>query len=207
MTADTRAVFLREFLRNPFTVASITPSGEALADLATAPIPDTGAPLVVELGPGTGSFTGAIQRRLAGRGHHLAVEINERFAGMLTARYPGVEVAVADARNVRELLAERGYRQADVIVSGLPWAAFSSEHQDDLLDAITDILAPDGTFTTFAYTHTRWAPPARRLRDALGAAFEETVPGRTVWANVPPAFVYSCRRLRVPARQGALLPV
>ncbi|MBO4160084.1 class I SAM-dependent methyltransferase [Micromonospora antibiotica] len=205
MSDNHRAEFLREFLRDPFTVAAVAPSGRPLADLVTAPVPGVGEPLVVELGPGTGAFTAAIQRRLAGRGRHLAVEVNERFAGLLAARYPRLDVAVADARDLGDVLAQRGHGRADVIVSGLPWAAFAGGQQDELLHAVTDALAPDGAFTTFGYTFARWTPPAQRLRRALGDRFEEVVTGRTVWANVPPAFVYSCRRPRVTARPRALV--
>jgi phosphatidylethanolamine/phosphatidyl-N-methylethanolamine N-methyltransferase len=199
--------FLHEFLRDPLTVAAVAPSGARLADLVAAPVPRDGDPLVVELGPGTGAFTAAVQSRLAGRGRHLAVEINERFAGPLAARFPRVDVAVADARRLPDLLAQRGHRQADVIVSGLPWAAFGASTQDDLLAAVTGALAPDGAFTTFAYTFSRGAPPARRLRQSLSARFEEVVTSRTVWANMPPAFVYFCRRPRVPARLPDLVAV
>ncbi|EXG82040.1 class I SAM-dependent methyltransferase [Cryptosporangium arvum] len=186
-----RTTFLREFLRAPFTVASVTPSGSMLSEVVTAPVPSTGDPVIVELGPGTGSFTAAIQRRLAGRGRHLAVEINPRFAKRLAAGYPQIEVAVADARRLPDV-ADQG--SGDVIVSGLPWAAFTPDQQDDLLDAVTAVLAPHGTFTTFAYTHAQWAPSARRLRRLLGDRFEEVVLSRTVWANLPPAFVYHCRQ-------------
>ncbi|MFG1955770.1 class I SAM-dependent methyltransferase [Micromonospora sp. NPDC048830] len=201
MTVDYHGQFLREFIRNPLTVASVAPSSQALADAVVAPVPLTGDPIVVELGPGTGAFTQAIQRRLAGRGHHLAIEINERFADLLAARFPGVDLAIADARNLREILTVRGLDHADVIVSGLPWAAFTPGRQDDLLTAVTAVLAPHGAFTTFAYTHTRWMPPARRLRRSLGERFEEVVRGQTVWANTPPAFVYFCRRPHTPARR------
>ncbi|MFI9643213.1 class I SAM-dependent methyltransferase [Micromonospora sp. NPDC051925] len=205
MSDNHRAEFLREFLRDPFTVAAVAPSGRPLADLVTAPVPGAGEPLVVELGPGTGAFTAAIQHRLAGRGRHLAVEVNERFAGLLAARYPRLDVAVADARDLGDVLAQRGHGRADVIVSGLPWAAFAGGQQDELLHAVTDALTPNGAFTTFGYTFARWTPPAQRLRRALGDRFEEVVTGRTVWANVPPAFVYSCRRPRVTARPRALV--
>ncbi|MFF0776123.1 class I SAM-dependent methyltransferase [Nonomuraea wenchangensis] len=190
------AAFLHEFVRAPFTVGAVAPSGGPLADLVTVPVPREGDPVVVELGPGTGAFTAAIQRRLGGRGHHLAVEINERFARRLAARYPRVDVEVADARTLRELLRARGRHQADVIVSGLPWAAFAASTQQDLLEAITGTLAPGGAFTTFAYTYTRWGPPARRLRRSLSERFEEVVLSRTVWANLPPALAYLCRRPR-----------
>ena len=198
-----RLTFLREFVRNPFTVAAITPSSRVLADLVTATVPHTGAPLVVELGPGTGAFTAAIQRRLAGRGWHLAIEINGRFAERLAARYVGLDVAVADACGLSDILAERGHGQADAIVSGLPWAAFAADRQDDLLDAVVGGLASHGAFTTFAYSHAGWTPPARRLRRALRSRFEEVVLSRTVWANLPPAFVYYCRRPRLPQPSAA----
>ncbi|MGW4792393.1 hypothetical protein ACWEPC_08270 [Nonomuraea sp. NPDC004297] len=55
-------------------------------------------------------------------------------------------------------------------------------------------LSPRGVFTTFAYVHARWAPPARRLLRSVRSRFDEVVISRTVWANLPPALVYYCRR-------------
>jgi phospholipid N-methyltransferase len=175
-------------------VGAVAPSGPTLAGLAVAPIPRTGDPVVVELGPGTGAFTGAIQRRLQGRGRHIAVEINERLADRLAEQHPGVEVVTADAVRLGDLLAERGLHRADVIVSALPWAVFSPERQSEVLGAAVDALAPGGAFTTFAYVHARWSGPARRLHRSLEGWFDEVVTGRTVWANLPPALVYYCRR-------------
>lgn len=179
------------------TVGAIAPSGAALAQLATAGVPHTGSPLVVELGPGTGAFTGTIQRRLAGRGRHIAIELNGRLAARLAALYPAVDVVRADAADLATSLAQRGLGQADVIVSGLPWAAFAERQQRDVLSAAVDALAPDGVFTTFAYVHARWAAPARRLLRAVRANFDEVLVSQTIWANLPPALVYYCRR---PAR-------
>jgi phosphatidylethanolamine/phosphatidyl-N-methylethanolamine N-methyltransferase len=186
--------FLLEFLRDPLTVGAVAPSGTALAGAATATVPRTGSPVVVELGPGTGAFTGAIQRRLAGRGRHIAVEVNPRFARRLAARHPGVDVVTTDAADLAAVLAQRGLDRADVVVSGLPWAAFAERRRRDLLGAVVTALPPHGVFTTFAYAHTRWTPPARRLLRSLRSGFDEVVVGGTAWANVPPARVYYCRR-------------
>ncbi len=188
--------FFREFARAPLSVGAIAPSSTILARHICAVVPQSGHPVVVELGPGTGAFTDVIQRRLGGRGHHLAVELNPIFAGRLADRYPGLDVAVSDAAHVDDLLRERGLGGADVIVSGLPWAAFSARRQGSVLEAVRRVLAPGGAFTTFAYVHAIWVPPARRLRSALHAAFEEVVVGRTVWRNMPPALVYHARRPR-----------
>jgi phospholipid N-methyltransferase len=185
---------LSEFVRHPREIGAVTRSGAALAALAVAPIPRTGDPVVVELGPGTGAFTDAIQRRLGGRGRHIAVEINDRLADRLARQYPGVEVLSGDAARLGDLLAERGLVRADVIVSGLPWAAFPPDRQRAVLGAAVGALAADGAFTTFAYVHFRWSAPARRFRRSLEDWFDEVVPGRTIWSNVPPALVYYCRR-------------
>lgn len=196
--------FFREFARAPLSVGAVAPSSTILARHICATVPESGDPVVVELGPGTGAFTDVIQRRLGGRGHHLAIELNPVFAGRLADRYPGLDVAVSDAAHLGDLLGQRGLGRADVVVSGLPWAAFSAGRQGSVLDAVRQAMAPGGAFTTFAYVHALWAPPARRLRSALHAAFEEVVVGRTVWRNVPPALVYHARRPRtlaaLPAR-------
>jgi phosphatidylethanolamine/phosphatidyl-N-methylethanolamine N-methyltransferase len=194
MTDSTQVSFLQEFVRDPMTVGAVARSSAALARTAVASVPRIGEPVVVELGPGTGAFTGAIQRRLGGRGRHVAIELNPRFAAELAARYPAVDVINGDAADLRGVLRARGLDRADVIVSGLPWAAFTAHQQRDLLTAAIGSLAEQGAFTTFAYVHWRWTAGARGLHRALNTRFDEVVLGRTVWANFPPALVYHCRR-------------
>ncbi|GII97404.1 class I SAM-dependent methyltransferase [Sinosporangium siamense] len=191
-----KALFLGQFLRSPSIVGAIAPSSRKLAQAVTAPLPENGDPVIVELGPGTGPFTAEIQRRLNGRGHHLAVEINAPMAKLLSERFPSVDVVVGDACELPKMLADRGLTKADVIVSGLPWAAFPQALQLRLMSAVTTVLAPDGAFTTFAYVHALQLTPAKRFRRLLSTTFEEVVAGRTVWGNMPPAFVYNARRAR-----------
>lgn len=182
--------FFTRFVRYPARVGAVAPSSAYLARQAVTPVPRHGEPVVV---PGTGAFTGAIQRRLGGRGYHLAIEIDEVFAGVLRTRYPGLDVVVGDAATLPDVLARRGIAAADVIVSGLPWAAFSPVRTHSVLTAVAASLVPHGAFTTFAYLHALWSPPARRLRRELERTFQEVVPGRTVWANLPAALVYHAR--------------
>ncbi len=185
--------FLRAFARDPLHTAAVSPSSAALAAAMTAAVPATGDPVVVELGPGTGAFTRAIQERRGGRGRHLAVELNAEWAALLTGRYPGVEVAVADANDLPRLLAERGIDRADVVVSGLPWVAYAG---GGLHGVIAGALAPAGVFTQFAYAWTRWAPPARRQLADLRRHFADVTVGPVVWRNLPPAVVHTGRLRR-----------
>jgi phosphatidylethanolamine/phosphatidyl-N-methylethanolamine N-methyltransferase len=194
--ANDAALFFGQFVRSPGTTGAVMPSSRRLAKVAATPVPEEGDPVVVELGPGTGVFTDEIQRRLGRRGHHLAIEINPLLAARLAARHPSAKIVVGDAVSLPHLLAENGLERADVVVSGLPWAAFPGTLQDRLLAAITKALTPGGAFTTFAYAHARTLPTAMRFRRRLLESFEEVVPSRTVWGNVPPAFVYHARRPR-----------
>ncbi|WP_336206501.1 class I SAM-dependent methyltransferase [Nonomuraea sp. LPB2021202275-12-8] len=190
------ALFLGQFLRAPASIGAIAPSSQRLAAAVCAPLPERGEPTIVELGPGTGPFTEEIQRRLAGRGHHLAVELNGPMAAVLAERFPKVDVVHGDAAELAKLLADRGLRQADVVVSGLPWAAFPDGLQRGLLAAVTSAMNPAGAFTTFSYIHAIPLARARRFRALLAERFEEVVAGRTVWRNAPPAFVFHARRPR-----------
>ncbi|GAA4711824.1 methyltransferase domain-containing protein [Pseudonocardia yuanmonensis] len=188
------ALVLREFVRNPLRMASVTPSSPALAATMTAPVPSSGEPIVVELGPGTGAFTAAVQQRLGSRGRHIAVDLNPHLAEVLAERFPSVEVVVAAAADLPAILADRGIATADAVVSGLPWAAFSGRAGGRLIDTIATTLHPAGAFTQFTYTWSRWATPSRRQHEQLRDAYDEVIVSRTIWRNVPPALTYVARR-------------
>ncbi|UBU17956.1 class I SAM-dependent methyltransferase [Nonomuraea gerenzanensis] len=192
--------FLREFIRSPLRTAAVLPSSASLAAQMTVGVPERGEPVVVELGAGTGAFTAALQRRLGGRGRHVVVELNDRFAAGLSRAHPGVEVVCDDAVHLPRLLAGLGVGPVDVVVSGLPWIAYAG--RPPLVESVAGVLSPAGVYTQFAYTWTRWAAPARRLAGDLRSAFEEVVTSTTVWRNVPPAVVYVARRPRVRAAAG-----
>lgn len=196
-------LLLREFLRNPTGIAAVTPSSTAMATLLSIAIPETGEPVVVELGAGTGACTGVIQHRLCGRGHHIAVEVNPTFAKLLSKRYPHVEVVCGEAIDLPTFLADRGVPSADVIISTLPWAPFApSATPRPLLATLVESLSDGGTYTQAAYSWTRWASAARRQLRQLRASFEEVVITETIWHNVPPARAYIARRPRNSRRTG-----
>jgi len=186
-------VFLREFVRSPLLTASVAPSSRVLADHIAASVPPRGDPVVVELGPGTGTITAAIQRRLGGRGRHLAIELSPRLAAVVGQRCPEVEVICADVAELPGILAERRLT-ADVIVSALPWAALRATHPRSLPSVLADVLTGDGVLCQLGYAATRYAPPARRQLADLRSAFEEVHISRPVWRNLPPALTYLAHR-------------
>lgn len=187
-------LFVATAVRRPGLVGAIAPSSRRLAEVLASVVPTAGAPVVIELGPGTGVVTRAIRMRAPVGSRHVAVEADATLAADLRVHHPGVEVVCGDAVVLRRLLAERGIDGADVVVSGLPWSLFPPGKQAAILGQIRTVLAPTGVFTTFAYSHTRRLAGAQAFRRAIDDVFDEVLVSSTVWRNLPPAHTYVCRR-------------
>lgn len=184
--------FLREFFSYPVATGAVAPSSQRLAARMTENMGLSAAAAVVELGPGTGSFTRAILEQIAPEALFLAVELNPRFAAELQLKFPRARIINDSGERLTLHLAAHGRISADCILSSLPWAGFSEDLQDRLMKAVVDALRPGGRFSTFAYVHAAWLPPARRFRRVLGRHFSKIETTPAVWRNLPPAFVYRC---------------
>jgi phosphatidylethanolamine/phosphatidyl-N-methylethanolamine N-methyltransferase len=182
--------FLKNFIRRPTETGAIAASSRELAGVITDVAQLDGAEVVVELGPGAGVFTEAIARRINPGTAFLSVEINHEFVEATRARCPGVTVVHDCAVNTPTHLRDLGHDGCDRIICGLPWASFSEALQDEILDTVTRVLRPGGRFVTFAYRQGLLLPSGRRFRKKLQHNFLRVTTTRTVWMNVPPAFVY-----------------
>ena len=183
--------FLGTFARQPLTVGALWPSSESLSRVVVDSCDLEPGATVVELGAGTGAFTGLLMERMRGRGRFLAVEINSTNAALLRRRFPRCEVIHDSAENLRDHL---GGRQADCVVSGLAWGTMSPRMQNQILRAILKSLKPGGQFIAFAYVHAAWLPTSLRFRQRLQRHFQRLETTPIVWRNLPPAFVFRCWR-------------
>ena len=112
------------FLRSPRTVGAFWPSSSALAKAMVArPSGLNTSETIVELGPGTGAFTGAIVERLGPSARFLAVDIEPAFVESIRRRWPEVECVCASAEHLEQLSPMRDIGPVDHIVSGLPFAS------------------------------------------------------------------------------------
>ena len=186
--------FLRQFISQPNVIGAIAPSSVFLARTIVEDLALERAEAVLEYGPGTGVFTDVILRRLKPAAKFAAIELNPEFAATFKSKYPNVRLFQDTVANVRSICDLTDMHSVDCIVSGLPWATFSESLQVKCLDEMMRVLKPGGQFVTFAYMHGMALARARRFANLLPNYFTSVSKSPVVWLNVPPAFVYRCRR-------------
>ncbi|WP_412509239.1 class I SAM-dependent methyltransferase [Roseovarius sp. SYSU LYC5161] len=177
-------VFFGELLRHPGQVVAIAPSSAAVARRMTEGIQKVSGP-VVEIGPGTGSFTRAILARGVTPERLTLLETNERFCDTLHRNFPGVTVLNKPAQDIATL----GLESVGAVVSGVPVLA-RPRIQREVLGRAFGIMAPDGFFTQITYSPH--APVSPQVQRELGVRAEKRA---TVWANLPPARVFVFHRI------------
>jgi phosphatidylethanolamine/phosphatidyl-N-methylethanolamine N-methyltransferase len=187
-------IFLREFAGHPGVVGAIAPSSRTLAVRMLDTIDFSTVRTIVEYGPGTGVVTREITARVRPGTRFFAVERNESMADALRRSMPGVRLHEDSVENIEQICADEGVESVDAIVSGLPWSAFKSDLQDRILKATARVLRPGGQLMTFAYHTGLVLPAGRRFHQKLPNYFSKITYSRSVWLNVPPAFVVRCVR-------------
>lgn len=185
---------LAQFLKKPMTTGAVCASSEELARMLVAGIGLDHSSYVAELGPGTGAVTGTILRSMPEKSRFFAVELNADVISAFREKFPEVTVYNESAANLPELLSRENIAALDAVISGLPWAIFPDQLQDDILSAIVKSLHPGGYFTTFAYVQGVLLPSGKRFRDRLSRIFSNVEKSPVVWKNFPPAFVYRCQK-------------
>jgi phospholipid N-methyltransferase len=183
---QSRLQFLKQWMRNPRELGSITPSSRFLTRELMSQIDFANARYIAELGPGTGVFTAEILRLLHPESRLLAVDTNAAFVEHLRREFPDPRLTVreASAEHLDQLVAEAGWPHADVVVSGIPYSLLPRSLTRSILEAAQRSLVDGGLLVGYQYS--------RMLRPFLLDVFGN-VHYRSVLLNLPPAFVYTCR--------------
>lgn len=179
--------FFREFLRDRKMVGSVIPSSDVLVKMMVQPIRFEEARVIVELGPGTGCVTREILRRLHPDGKLIAFELNETFCERLRAQIsdPRLIIIHDSAHRLGEHLAALGHHHADYVVSSLPLSNIPGKIKIAIINAVIHFLSEKGTYTQFQYYKTAEKLLRKKFRH---------VRIRFTPLNIPPAFVYICRK-------------
>lgn len=183
----TLALFSRNFIKHPRMLGSLIPSSRFLVKRLLDQVDWGKATTIVEYGPGVGTITGEILRRLRPDGTLVAIDTNRDFARYLTRtlRDDRLHVVEGSAADAQENLRERGLGRADYVISGIPYSTMDPVIRERILQTTHDVLQPDGTF--LVYQFTRAVLPF--LRQVFPHVHQEFEP-----RNIMPARLFYCHR-------------
>ena len=195
--------FFRQWLKNPLAIAAVSPSSRELAQKMLREMP-AGTKRVIELGGGTGVFTGALVESGIDPENLLVLELNEELHQRLRERFPDSRVLCGDARDLVSHATRSGYVDggpADAIISGLGLLSMPKATQFEILTAAFSLLAPNGRFIQFTYGPTN--PVSRDVMRELDLTAHRA---SFTLLNVPPASVYVISKLKsrrvAPRKKG-----
>jgi phospholipid N-methyltransferase len=189
-------LFFTKFLRHGTAIAAVAPSSPWLAQAVVRGIDFSQSACIVELGAGTGSITEELVRHAGKRCRVLIVERDADFCRRLRERFPGADIAEADARDLERLLTERGIESVDHVLCGLPLPSFDPSSRDHILDIVRRRLAPSGTFCQLTHMPFIYYPLYRH--------YFESVKFRFIVRNLPPGGFYVCQGARALAVEPAV---
>jgi phosphatidylethanolamine/phosphatidyl-N-methylethanolamine N-methyltransferase len=182
-------MWLQSYLRHPLQLGALFPSSSALGSLMVRHInPDTDG-RILELGPGTGSFTRALLRRGVPEETLVLVEQSPDFTAFLQNSFPKANVICGNAKNLSAILISLGIEEVDEIVSGIPLNAMGSALRQMICDQAFRILRVGGSFVQASYL-----PRCSIPNDRIAAHSANKIYCGTALRNIPPGFVWRAEK-------------
>ena len=191
--------FAAEAIADYKATGAVAPSSRSLAKAMLQPLSLRPGCVIAEWGPGTGVMTQGLLEILPPDGKLLAFEISARFCDYLKnkLRDQRLEILNTGAENLVEELRRRGCNRADAVVSSLALGFFSDTDRRRLMKVLAVAMDENSVYTQYQYVQGLEMRNGhfRRfsVRPLLGEYFG-SVQCKTVWRNIPPAFVYACHK-------------
>ncbi len=176
-------MFFRGFIKHPVMVGSVIPSSKMLIDKMLARVDWANCRLFVEYGPGVGTFTQHILERLAPDATLLTIDTNPDFTDYLNRKFADSRlVAVTgSAADVRGIMADAGFSEADYILSGLPFSTLPPGVGPRIAEQTAEALRPGGQFLVYQFSP--------KVRQFIAPYFDRIDKGFE-WRNIPPATLF-----------------
>jgi phospholipid N-methyltransferase len=152
--SDQLLLFARNFLKHPRMLGSVIPSSRYLINQILGQIDWARAEVIVEYGPGVGTFTSEILNCLPPHGRLVVVETNREFVQFLRSSITDdrLHVIHGSAAEVSRYLSDVGVEKADYIISGIPFSTMPQGVREDILRSTRIALQPDGAFLVYQFS-------------------------------------------------------
>lgn len=179
------ALFAKNFLQHPRMLGSFIPSSRFLIRTLLEELDFDQARVIVEYGPGVGTFTREILARMRPDAMLVALETNAEFVQFLqeSIRDPRLHVVHGSAASVQSALAARDVASADFVISGIPFSTLPAQVREDVLQATRAALRPSGAFLVYQFSPMVLAS-LRQVFSHVRRGFQPL--------NMPPAQLFYC---------------
>lgn len=199
--------FMRRFLADPKKVGAILPSSQGLAAEIASQIVDrskidqkVSGLRYIEIGPGSGTYTREIIKKMGPTDHLDVVELDPGFCSELRKQFGRDPRVKIHEMSIFDYYAD----PYDGGIAGLPINQFGPQFIYDSLAKYKELMKPGACISFCEYiggvTWIKWRT-SRQERKAFKAAIlfknrffreHKSVPVR-VWKNLPPARVQHCK--------------
>ncbi len=180
-------LFFRNFLRHPSRVGWLLPSSTYVVRSVLKRVNWRGARHFIEYGPGTGTVTNAILRRMRLDAKLIVFEVDPAFCNFLRATIldPRFHLVQQSAADVGAVLAKMGMESADCVVSGIPFKPLPRRAGGEIVQKTKRALRPGGQFLVYQFSGV--------VRSYLREHFS-TIEESLEWRNIVPTRIFTCRR-------------
>jgi phospholipid N-methyltransferase len=185
--ADSALVFARNFFKNPRMLGSVIPSSKYLVQQLLSDVDWERARVIVELGPGVGTISREVLRRMRPDATLLAFEINDDFVRHLKQNFTDSRLRVQHRSGaaVNDALRELRLGKADYVIAGIPFSIMSDEDRMAVLRNCREALAEGGEMLVYQFS-AKVRADLEQLYGGVRRMFEPR--------NVLPAHIFKCRK-------------
>jgi phospholipid N-methyltransferase len=166
-------------------LGSVVPSSRFLVNDLLNQVDWEKARVIVEYGPGVGTITQEILKRMRPDAMLVAIELNQEFVRFLRQEidHPRLHLIHGSACHVRQVLGHLGQPRADYIISGIPYSTMPDPARREILEQSRQLLLPEGALLVYQFTNTV-LPYLKSSFSSVRQNFE--------WLNILPARIFYC---------------
>lgn len=168
-------------------LGSLIPSSRFLIKQLLRDVKWNDVRVIVEYGPGVGTISAEILKRMRPDAKLILFEINDDFVRVLKRRFsdPRVHVLHRSAADVGVVLREMGIDHADCAIAGIPFSIMKEDDRLAVLQNTHAALRPGGSFLVYQFS-SRVRADLEKIFGPVRSGFEPL--------NILPARLFHCAR-------------
>ena len=185
---NSKLFFFSNFLSRPKEVAAIAPSSKHLISQILSHVALEDAKCLVEYGPGVGTVTHALLKKLSPNAKLICFETNLKFCNFIKNNIKDDRLVVINdsAENLAYHLKRLNIPNINYAFSGIPFSLIEPKSKKSIIRTTRDKLRQGGKFVVYQQY-------SMMVRKYLKIYFEN-IKTKFEFRNMPPSYVFVCER-------------